>query len=70
MSIGAILKNRCGNRSQKEFAEAIGITKSAWGMYERNERISRDEAKICIADYFGTPIQKIFFREHKKTEGR
>lgn len=70
MSVGAILKNLRGNRSQKEIAEAIGITKSAWAMYERNERIPRDEVKIRIADYFGTPVQEIFFREHSENEGR
>ena len=70
MSVGAILKNLRGNRSQKEIAEAIGITKSAWAMYERNERIPRDEVKIRIADYFGTPVQEIFFREHSESDGR
>lgn len=61
MSVGTILKNLRGNLSQKEVAEAIGITKSAWAMYERDERMPRDEVKIRIADFFDTPVQEIFF---------
>lgn len=64
MSVGTILKNLRGNLSQKEVAEAIGITKSAWAMYERDERMPRDEVKIRIANFFDTPVQEIFFREH------
>lgn len=63
MSVGTILKNLRGNLSQKEVAEAIGITKSAWAMYERDERMPRDEVKIRIANFFDTPVQEIFFRE-------
>ena len=61
MSVGTILKNLRGNLSQKEVAEAIGITKSAWAMYERDERMPRGEVKIRIADFFDTPVQEIFF---------
>ena len=64
MSVGTILKNLRGNLSQKEVAEAIGITKSAWAMYERDERMPRDEVKIRIANFFDTPVQEIFFREY------
>ncbi|MBQ3428062.1 MAG: helix-turn-helix transcriptional regulator [Clostridia bacterium] len=61
MSCGAMLKTLRGNRSQEAVAKDIGITKSSWAMYERNERTPRDEIKIRIADYFGRTVQEIFF---------
>ena len=30
-------------------------------MYEREERVPRDEVKIQIAKYFKMPVQDIFF---------
>ena len=47
--------------TQQEAAANIGITKSALAMYERDERIPRDEIKIRIADYYGESVQSIFF---------
>lgn len=61
MSCGAFLKKLRGEKSQEYIANEIGITKSAWAMYERNERIPRDEVKIRIANYFGRTVQEIFF---------
>ena len=50
-----------GERTQEELAADIGITKSAYAMYERGERIPRDEIKIKIASFFGKTVQEIFF---------
>ena len=61
MPFGEKLKELRGNRSQDEIAKEIGITKSSWAMYERNERVPRDEVKIRIADYFHKSVQEIFF---------
>ena len=61
MPFGLKLKELRGNRSQEEMAKEIGITKSSWAMYERNERIPRDEVKIKIANFFGKTVQEIFF---------
>ena len=61
MPFGENLKELRGNKSQDEIAKAIGITKSSWAMYERNERVPRDEVKIRIADYFHKSVQEIFF---------
>lgn len=63
MSIGTKLKAlRIMKKStQQEAAADIGITKSALAMYERDERIPRDEIKIRIADYYGESVQSIFF---------
>ena len=61
MSTGAKLRELRGNKSQQEIADAIGITKSALAMYERNERVPRDEIKIRIANYYGVSIVSLFF---------
>ena len=63
MNFSAILRNLRGQQTQEEVAKAIGITKSSWAMYERGECVPRDEVKVKIAQYFGVPVQDIFFRE-------
>lgn len=67
MSTGAKLKQLRGAKTQQEAAEGIGITKSALAMYERDERVPRDEVKIRIADYYGVSVMFLFFNgsEHK-----
>lgn len=59
--IGARLINLRGNRTQDEVAKATGISVSALSMYERGERIPRDNIKIRLAAYYGQPICDIFF---------
>ena len=61
MAFGEKLRKLRGNKSQEEVSRAIGITKSSWAMYERNERVPRDEIKIRIANYFKKTVQEIFF---------
>ena len=48
-------------KSRKEVAEAIGVTKSAISMYERGERIPRDDIKIKIAAFYKKSVSSIFF---------
>jgi len=59
--IGEKLIKLRGNRTQEEVAKALGISLSAIGMYERGERIPRDEIKISIAKYYDTTVQAIFY---------
>ncbi len=61
MSVGTKLRALRGKQSQKTAAEGIGITKSALAMYERDERIPRDEVKIKIASYYKESVQSLFF---------
>lgn len=65
---GMILRKLRGDRTQEEIAAALGITKSSWAMYERDERIPRDEVKIRIANFFGKTVQELFYTsiEHHK----
>ena len=63
MSAGAIIRELRLEKgvSQEAAASEVGVTKSSWAMYERGERIPRDEVKVKIAGYFGRSVQDIFF---------
>lgn len=52
-----------GKRTQAEVAEAIGVSQSAYSMYETGERIPRDETKIRIAQYYKRTVNSIFFAD-------
>ena len=56
-----------GNVPQWKVAQDLGISQNALSMYERGERIPRDEIKIKIAQYYGQDVQSIFFapEEHE-----
>lgn len=61
MTIGEKLVMLREGRSQREVAEAVNISQSALGMYERNERVPRDEIKIRLSNYYGVSVQELFF---------
>lgn len=68
-AIGETLVSLRGSKSQKEVADALGISVSALSMYENGERIPRDNIKIRIAAFFDKPICDIFFAQaHTKCE--
>ena len=50
-----------GDKSQETVAKDVGISTSALGMYETEQRIPRDEIKIALANYFNTTVEAIFF---------
>lgn len=50
-----------GKKSQSEVAAVIGISTSALGMYEKEQRSPRDEIKIKLADYYQTTVGDLFF---------
>ena len=52
-----------GKRTQAEVAEAIGVSPSAYSMYETGERIPRDEIKIRIAKFYKRTVSSIFFAD-------
>lgn len=60
MSFGEKLRELRGDKSQEVMAQEVGVTKSAWAMYERNERVPRDEVKVRIANHFHRTVQEIF----------
>lgn len=61
MNTAEKLRQLRGNASQKEAAEAIGITTSALSMYENGCRTPRDHIKIKIAKYYGVSVEELFF---------
>lgn len=63
MSIGTKLKalRAQKKKTQQQAADDLNITKSALAMYERDNRIPRDEVKVRIAEYYGESVQSIFF---------
>lgn len=63
MSTGEKMRKMRGDRSQQSVADAVGITKSALSMYERDERRPRDEVKIRLADFFGVSVAELFFAD-------
>ena len=60
-AIGKRLIELRGNKTQEEVAKSLNISISALSMYERGERIPRDNVKIRISSYYKKPIHKIFF---------
>ncbi|KWZ78279.1 MAG: helix-turn-helix transcriptional regulator [Negativicoccus succinicivorans] len=60
-SVGEKLVNLRAEKTQREVAEAVGISISALAMYESGQRIPRDEVKVRLARYFGASIEEIFF---------
>lgn len=62
-NIGTVLRKLRGERSLEYAAAQMGISKSALAMYERGERIPRDEIKIRLAKYYGQSVQALFFAE-------
>lgn len=52
-----------GKRTQAEVAEAVGITPSAYSMYETGERVPRDEIKIRLAKYYKRTVNAIFYAD-------
>lgn len=50
-----------GNKTQKEVADALGVTTMAVSQYERGARIPNDTIKIKIADYYHETVGSIFF---------
>jgi len=61
--IGERLQKLRGSRTQKEVAEAVGVTPMAISLYESGERIPRDEIKVRLANYYKRTVNFIFFSD-------
>lgn len=59
--IGGLLAELRGDKTQEEVSKAVGISASTLSMYERGERIPRDEIKLRLAKYYKKSVQSIFF---------
>ncbi len=49
--------------SQKQVAEAVGITQSGYAMIETGRRHPRKEVMKKLADFFGVTVDELFFNE-------
>lgn len=63
VAIGKRLIALRGSRTQAEVAKANNISVAAVGMYERGERIPRDEVKLSLAKFYDTTVQSIFYAD-------
>lgn len=61
--IGKRLQTLRGSRTQREVAEAVGVTPMAISQYESGERIPRDETKKALAKYYKRTVNTIFFAD-------
>lgn len=61
------LRRRCGE-TQEETASKIGVSPSAYAMYETGTRVPRDDVKIKISKHFNEPVAEIFFLNTLLTE--
>ena len=61
--IGKRLISLRGTRTQEEVAKAVNISTAAIGMYERGERIPRDEVKIDLAKFYDVTVQSLFYAD-------
>lgn len=61
IKIGRRLKEKRGTRRQSTVCKATGIKPSTYSMYETGKRIPGDEAKVRLAEYFKTSVQKLFY---------
>lgn len=62
--IGKRLIKLRGSRTQLEIAQKVGVSVSTIGMYERGERIPRDEIKVKLARFYGQTVDDIFFKQN------
>ena len=59
--IGNRMRELRGDKTQKEVADAVGVTAMAVCQYEAGTRVPSDQVKIALAEYFGRTVENIFF---------
>lgn len=47
--------------TQEELGKELGVSAMAISYYENGTRIPRDDTKVKIAEFFGVPVNNIFF---------
>lgn len=52
-----------GDRRPEEVALGVGVSASSILMYERGERVPKDDVKVAFSRYYGVPVGEIFFAE-------
>lgn len=62
-AVGMRLQNLRRDRSREEVAAAVMVSESAIAMYERGERIPRDETKERLSKFYGVSVESLFFAD-------
>lgn len=60
-AIGKKLRKLRGEKTVKEVAEALGVTRQSIWNYENDIRVPKDEMKVKIAKLYNSSVQEIFF---------
>lgn len=50
--------------SQRQVADAMGISQSSYAMIEGGHRHPRKEVEKKLADFFGVTVDDLFFSQH------
>lgn len=61
--IGELLLHLRGDKTQKEVAEAVGVSQSAIREYEHGNRSPSDVVKYRLSKLFEMPVQDLFFQD-------
>lgn len=61
MTVAEKLVKARGVESQKQVADAIGVSQATLSMWEHGARRPRDEYKIKLAKYYRTTVQALFY---------
>ena len=61
LTVGERLRKLRGKRTKSAVATALGISRSSYVKYERNERNPSDQIKQKIANFYGSTVGAIFF---------
>lgn len=61
LTVGEKLIKLRGSKTKSAVAAELGISRSSYVKYERNERTPSDTVKMKISNYFGCSVGSIFF---------
>lgn len=50
--------------SQRQVADAVGISQSSYAMIEGGHRHPRKDVEKKLADFFGVTVDELFFSQH------
>ncbi|KAF1084950.1 HTH-type transcriptional regulator Xre [Sporotomaculum syntrophicum] len=54
---------RAAGQTQKEIAEAVGISQSSYAMIEGGHRHPRKNVQKKLSDHFGVTVDELFFAD-------
>ena len=61
--INHTMKRLRGDKSQRKVANELKIPVSTYAMIELGNRFPRQELQLKLANYFGTTVDELFFKQ-------